>query len=365
MRIKVIDAPADEPPQSLAEAVCREIASGDAEVEVAWSGNRRQVVRAVSQPVEELSQRDLPSGGNWIITGGARGITAATALELGRRYGVTLHLIGTKPAPREDAPWRHLSADQLKQFKAELVHKAVAAGRVPEDDWEQVKYDIEIYDNLRLFARSGVKAAYHACDLSDWNALAQVLNEVRAKDGPIQGILHGAGYGGSDRFESKKRKKVQRTLAGKLEGAIALMALTRQDPLGWFMAFGSLSGRWGGNGLSDYAAANDALAKLVGWFRHERPECNSTCCHWLNWDLGMSMLTQDMAILKSDMKIDLMPTAEGLDHLHQELAQAFPKPKCSLPTGNLRGCFTRTKRCGRQPGQRLKRPSLLHQSQDP
>jgi len=124
-----------------------------------------------------------------------------------------------------------------------------------------------------------------------------------------------------------------------VEGAIALMALTRQDPLRWFMAFGSLSGRWGGNGLSDYAAANDAMAKLVGWFRNARPDCASTCCHWQNWDLGMSMLTQDMTIIKSEMKIVLMPTSEGLDHLHQEFRAGLPEAEVLFTDGEFERMF--------------------------
>ena len=56
-------------------------------------------------------------------------------------------------------------------------------------------------------------------------------------------------------------------MAGKLDGAAALMSLTRQDPLRYFIGFGSIGGRYGGNGLSDYATANDMFAKLCQWYR--------------------------------------------------------------------------------------------------
>ncbi len=167
--------------------------------------------------------------------------------------------------------------------------------------------------NLRRFAASGVKAVYHGCDLSDCEALARLLNEIRSADGPIRGIIHGAGYGEPDRFEFKKRRKIDRTIEGKVLGAMNLMTLTRPDPLESFVAFGSLSGRFGGNGLSDYAAANDMLAKLVDWYRRQRPDCPATCLHWQTWaNVGMSTKADDVGMVKNELKMEFISPAGRL-----------------------------------------------------
>ena len=100
LRVKVIDVPADEAPQSVAQAICEELAADDPEIEVGRSGGRRLVVRPVAQSSEGLPRRDIARGGTWVVTGGARGITAVAALALARSYGLTLHLIGTTAAPR-------------------------------------------------------------------------------------------------------------------------------------------------------------------------------------------------------------------------------------------------------------------------
>ncbi len=81
----------------------------------------------------------------------------------------------------------------------------------------------------------------------------------------------------SFRFGTGVGNKLDATIAPKVDGTLALMHLTAGDPLQYFVGFGSLSGRFGGNGLSDYAAANDMLAKLCGWFRQRRPECHTVC----------------------------------------------------------------------------------------
>jgi NAD(P)-dependent dehydrogenase (short-subunit alcohol dehydrogenase family) len=307
-RVKVVDFPLHEKPTQVADAVIRELESGRPEVEVAWNSGRRQVAATVREPVEKLTLGELPRGGTWVVTGGARGITAETALELGRRYGLKLHLLGKSPAPEVNPPWRNCSEEELKAIKTEIVRTATEQGRSPTDDWDRVRKDREIHKSLERFAAAGVSATYHACDVGDFDDLARVLGEIRAQSGPIEGVIHGAGYAKSFRFGTGNAAKLEATVAPKADGTLALMALTRNDPLRYFVGFGSLSGRFGGNGLSDYAAANDMLAKLCGWFRAQRPDCRTVCFHWQTWDqVGMALLADGVGITKNAFKMDFIP----------------------------------------------------------
>ena len=190
--IKVIDAPAAEPSPALAEAVCRELESDAPQVEVSWSGGQRRTVATRRQPASDLPSGPRIAGGNWIVTGGARGITAASALELGRRFGVTLHLLGKSPAPRPDAAWRNCTDEQFKSLKAAIVREAIDTGRSPAAEWDRVRKDREIEQSLARFRAAGVTARYHECDVADAAQLAVVLDEIRSADGPIEGIVHGS-----------------------------------------------------------------------------------------------------------------------------------------------------------------------------
>jgi len=333
LRVKVIDAPAGEPPAELAAAICQELSADTPDIEVAWSAGRRRVLQTAPAAGQPLIERDL-SPGVWVVTGGARGITAAAALALGRRYGLRLHLIGKSPAPLPDSPWRNCSADELKVIKAGIVRQAIAAGRSPEDDWNRVKKDIEIHESLRKFAAAGVTATYHSCDVADWTALARVLEQIRQVDGPIDGIIHGAGYAKTARFETKDPKLIEQALAAKVDGAVALLSLTGDDPLRYFVGFGSISGRFGGNGLADYAAANDMLAKLVAALGHRRPDCASACIHWQSWDeIGMAMLGDNVGITKSALGMEFLSPAEGIDHLDRELRAGLPVREVAITDG--------------------------------
>ncbi|MGD9721270.1 MAG: beta-ketoacyl synthase N-terminal-like domain-containing protein [Pirellulales bacterium] len=323
-RVKAIDAPADERPEAVVDAIVRELAADDPDVEVGWSRGQRSVVRAVARAAETFVRRMVPRGGNWVITGGARGITAAVAFELGQRYGCKLHLIGRSPAPSADAPWHEAGDERLAQIKAEIVRQAVSEGRSPEKDWERVKYDLEIRATLKKFATAGIEATYYSCDLSDWGRLGATLEQIRGA-GPIEGLIHGAGYGKSFRFAAANPESFERTLAGKLDGAVALMSLTRNDRVQYFVGFGSIGGRYGGNGLADYAAANDMFAKLCAWYQAQRPELKVCCLDWQSWDeVGMAMLGDNTAGTKAVLKMRFIPPREGVEHLCRELEAGLP-----------------------------------------
>ena len=72
VRVKAIDSSANEPPAALAEAIVRELAASDPNIEVAYRGGSRSVLRSRPRPVESLPKRSAPEGGSWVITGGAR-----------------------------------------------------------------------------------------------------------------------------------------------------------------------------------------------------------------------------------------------------------------------------------------------------
>jgi NAD(P)-dependent dehydrogenase (short-subunit alcohol dehydrogenase family) len=247
------------------------------------------------------------------------------ARALGERYGLKLHLLGRTPLPDADSDWRGLSAAELKQLKMSMVLEARRAGRDTSAAWSEVEKAMEIDRNLAAFRERGIAVRYHCCDVADRTALAQVLDRIRHEDGPIQGILHGAGIEEAARFENKLPQRVMTTIAAKVDGAAALMALTRQDPLAYFVAFGSVSGRFGGHGQTDYSLASDMLAKMIGRFRGERPDCVSVLLHWSAWDeVGMAVRPQSRVVLEA-MGQRFMPPAEGVEHLLAELRAGAPE----------------------------------------
>lgn len=308
----------------IAETICREVTTRTPEIEVGYVNGHRHVVRAIRQSVAKSPNESDLHGGQWIITGGARGVTALVARELARRFDWTLHVLGTSPAPEVPDAWRDLTEAQTKELKTKTLREARAQGQAPLPAWNRVEKAIEIDKNLQAYRDAGVTVHYHPCDLSDRAATASVLDNVR-RLGPICGILHGAGFEKSCRFKSKKPELVERTFSAKVGGAAALIELTHNDPLRYFVAFGSTSGRLGSHGQTDYCAANDMLAKQVDQLRSERPQCRSAVFHWHAWDeVGMAVRPEIAGVLKA-FGLKFMPSREGIDFLAKDLLGGLPE----------------------------------------
>ncbi len=208
------------------------------------------------------------------------------------------------------------------------MQTARRAGQNPLEAWRDTEKALEIDSTLRRMTAAGVTATYHSCDVSDRAALARVLARIRQLDGPIEGVLHGAGVGKDTRFDRKERKNVEQCIRAKTDGAAALMELTQDDPLRYFVAFGSISGRFGANGHTDYSLANDMLAKQLDWFRRQRPECAAVAFHWHAWgDVGMATKPETKLALEL-IDMQFMPAHEGVQHLIAELEAALRRAKC-------------------------------------
>ncbi|HBO46273.1 MAG TPA: hypothetical protein DD670_20575, partial [Planctomycetaceae bacterium] len=326
-RTKIIDAPKSEPPEQIAAAMLRELRAISFFVEIAYAGGRRYVTRAMHEPVAPAAQNGPTPGRPWLITGGARGITAAVARQLGARFGVKLHLVGTSPRVEMDPAWRDLTPEGRKQLRAELAKQAVAEKKVPADAWHRAAKAIEIDKNLRDLEQAGIATVYHVADVSDRAAMATLLDRIRNSDGSIEGIVHGAGVESSCRFTKKDLDMVSRTLAAKVDGAAVLMELTWDDQPRFFFGFGSIAGRWGSIGQTDYGLASDMLAKLVDWYRRQRPDCHAACFHWQPWaEIGMAA-RQETRSTNVLQLLQLLPPAEGVEHFLDELLAGAPEPE--------------------------------------
>lgn len=325
MPFKVVDAATHDDVRRTIDGIFAELAVPSHDLEMSWSGGKRKVVRAVPMPVDASDVSPIARGGTWILTGGARGVTAYVAKELGKRFDLKLHLVGTAPQPKIPAHWREMYRTRLPDLKAEIFRDAKARGVNTVKAWQDAEKAIEIDRTLYELKQLGVRASYHSCDVSDRRRLAELLDDVRRQDGPIEGIVHGAGIGRDASFDKKDPKRVDQCISAKVDGALALMALTRDDPVKYFVGFGSISGRFGANGHTDYSLANDMLAKLIGWYREQRPEVAATTFHWHAWD-DVGMATRPETRLALEMiNMRFMPAREAVEHLIRELEAGAPE----------------------------------------
>lgn len=328
-RGRVIDISPSTAADDVAEFALREWSADDAENEIGYINGVRVGVRSV--PVALTSNAaELPHGGVVIVTGGARGVTAEVAREFGRRTGAKLYLVGSSRPPEVPDAWHGFNETERGEFKAALMKEAIADGLRPMDAWQKFEKALEMQRNLQTFADAGVAATYHACDIGNRDEVDKLLQRIRTADGPVTGIIHGAGFEKAASFEKKKPELVALTLSAKVGGAVNLLELTASDPLAFFIGFGSVSGRFGGVGQTDYCAANDQLAKVIDRLRVQRPDTNAAVFHWHAWDdVGMAVRPESKHIAKLH-NIRFMPAREGCEHLLNELAAGLPECEVAI-----------------------------------
>jgi acyl carrier protein len=100
-------------------------------------------------------------------------------------------------------------------------------------------------------------------DVADRVSLATILDEIRATQPPLRGVVHAASAIDDGLVADIDLPRIRQILHPKLGGAIALDALTRSDPIELFLVFSSATTFVGAPGQSAYVAANMATEALV------------------------------------------------------------------------------------------------------
>ncbi|WP_018915578.1 type I polyketide synthase [Vreelandella zhanjiangensis] len=128
------------------------------------------------------------------------------------------------------------------------------------------------------FDAQGVKVMAVACDITDRDALASVLTRANAELGPLRGIVHAATVIDDGLIRNLDAERIQKVLTPKIEGARHLDALTRDEPLDFFILYSSATTLFGNPGQANYVAANHWLEAFAAARR--AAGLPATCVRW-------------------------------------------------------------------------------------
>ncbi len=324
LHVRVVDAPAALPEAELAAGVVEEMQDGDGPVEIGIVDGRRVTIAACeTRPTASAAMHSLRPASTWIVTGGARGVTAECGRELGKKFGLKLALVGSTTPMAVEQSWLSLDDAGLRELKGRVMLEAKGRGTDPRAAWKSVEKSIEIEKSLEKFRSAGVDARYFACNLADAAAVRALVQNVVREVGPIGGIVHGAGFEAACRFEKKTVDGLEATLGPKCVGLEHLVASVDPSTLEAVIGFGSTSGRLGGHGQADYSLANDMLAKMLGQLRQRRG-LRTTVFHWHAWDeVGMASRPESRFVLEQ-FGLTFMPLAEGVRRFIDEVEAGLP-----------------------------------------
>ncbi|WP_020667157.1 type I polyketide synthase [Amycolatopsis nigrescens] len=258
-----------------------------------------------------------------LLIGGARGITARFAGALATAAGCRIELAGRTPfaGEPEDPATRELTDPHA-------LRRALAAGGGSIADVERqvrtILAEREIAATCEEIRLAGGQPGYHCVDVRDGAALQQLVKDVHARYGRLDGIVHAAGVI-DDKLMSEKDDGSFRTVFGtKVDGAVSLLdALSQVGARPRFVTFfGSIAAVLGNRGQTDYAAANDALENLgAGWAAATGNRALTV--HWGPWAPSGThggMVSEELAREYGRRDMRLIDPEEGTTALLRELA---------------------------------------------
>ncbi len=321
IRVKAVDiAPA---PPTTSDWLEAELFAADGVVEIGYRDGQRK--RLDLLPAPRSDRRDptpLDRSSVVLITGGARGITAETALRLAEAYQPTLLLVGRTPEPvgPESAQTASLTGPQALKRALIEQHRQDGSPVTPariEAAYRRLLRERELRQNLERLRQTGARIEYLTCDVRDTDAFGALIDELYRRHGRIDGVIHGAGIIEDKLVRDKQLASFERVLSTKLNGALALANRLRPDTLRFLVFFSSVSGRFGNRGQGDYAAASEILNKLALHLDQRWP-AHVVSINWGPW-LTTGMVSDEVKRQFAERGVTLIPVDVGCRRLDEEL----------------------------------------------
>ena len=335
--VKAIDmAQAGSSPAVVAARVASELLLGGRDVEVGLgrSGGRGVVHHRPAPYAQPSPEGRVRAGSLVVVSGGARGVTAA-ALSSISACGPHLALLGRTELVEEEPDTRAAATDA--DLRRVLLARAKAAGLavLPKELARQAKSILdgrEIAENVAALRRAGAEVSYHPVDVRDPGAVGAVVDACRQKWGPVRGIVHGAGVLADALLAAQTDAQFDAVFATKVQGLKNLLAATAEDPLELLLVFSSVAGRFGNSGQSAYAMANEVISCVAAAERSRRgPRCLVRSLAWGPWSGGM--VTPGLAKLFEKAGVQTIALDVGAQALAREVASEDPWPQVVLMNG--------------------------------
>ena len=286
-------------------------------IELGFTESGRNELKLESRSIDAGAPR-LESSDVILITGGARGVTAAAARALAERFQPTIVLLGRTDIDEQEPVWLRECKTEAAIKKSLAQHLKQPTPRSIEAGYRKIVASRDVRATLESLRSTGSRVVYFAADVTEADALGKTLHEIHSSVGPVNCLVHGAGVLADRRIEDLEDDAFASVYSTKVDGLKNILRELGSDPLKAIVLFSSSTGRFGRMGQAAYAAANEALNKIAQQQSRTRPDCKVVSINWGPWDGGM--VTPALRKLFADEGVGVIPLQEGGEILLRELA---------------------------------------------
>ncbi|UQZ89732.1 hypothetical protein C4J81_11150 [Deltaproteobacteria bacterium Smac51] len=312
VRARVVDLPIDAYDTAAASFVdsIEAASAAEAPVEVGLEApGRFAAPRLAPYKMKNIRVRHIREGQTILVTGGARGVTAAALREVARSFRPHLVIMGRTPLPPAEPYWLADLTDEGAVRQA--IYERAREKPEPRELARQsrlIMHGREIRANMMAMEKSGSKVTYISGDMISPAVTVATLTEIRRNYGPIHGFIHGAGVLADGLFLDKTDEDFDLVFDTKARMAELILQELADEPLHLTAFFSSSTARFGRRGQADYAAGNETLNKLAR-LTALRHNCKSVSVNWGPWDGGM--VDAGLKRIFEREGVGLIPLAEG------------------------------------------------------
>lgn len=313
--------------QQLAEKLAQEIVNNNPEIEVGLAENgERFTIEGLEDRNPGQDLNDISPQSVFVVSGGARGVTAACLKELARVARPHIALLGRTELSAEPSECQSATSEnELKTRLVALARQNNQAIVLPEIQKAASKIlaNREVRQTLQELEALGAKVKYYACDVQNPEQVSAVVKQIEQVWGPVSGLIHGAGVLADKLIKDKTETQFTMVFNTKVKGFQALLNATANQPLRHIILFSSVAGRFGNAGQCDYAMANEVLNKIAQTEQRRRGSgCVVKALNWGPWEAGMVSVALKEHF--QQQQISLLPMQTGVQLFMQELRHQAP-----------------------------------------
>ncbi|MDP4147321.1 MAG: type I polyketide synthase, partial [Bacillota bacterium] len=274
------------------EGILNELRAEETAYKVAYRENKRFIEEFGKLELEEDAENkvEIKDKGVYIITGGTGGLGLEMGKYIASKNNAKIAFINRSKFPERDK-WDEI----LKDENEKKYSRAIMA--------------------IREMESLGAEVNCYSMDVINLDGMKIVLDELRAKYGVINGIIHCAGLAGNGFMMRKEKEVFESVVNPKMQGAWILDHLTENDNLDFFVVFSSILSIFGDPGQSDYASANAYLDSFAAY--RQRKGKRTRAINWPAWkDTGMAV---DFGIVNLENTVNPIPTSNAMSSFEEIL----------------------------------------------
>jgi NAD(P)-dependent dehydrogenase (short-subunit alcohol dehydrogenase family)/acyl carrier protein len=323
--VKAVDFEAERKPSEVADILIEETLRDPGAIEIGYKQGLRWTVGLQEQLAADGNPGvTLDSNTVFLVTGAAGSIVSAITADLATASGATFYLLDLVPEPDPKNPDLKRFVTDKEGLKRDLFTRIQARGEratpaLVEKELAALERAQAANSAIAAVRAAGGTAHYFSVNLTDADAVAKVIKQVRERSGRTDVLLHAAGTERSHFLPDKDAREFDLVFDVKSDGWFNLLHAIGDMPLGATVAFSSIAGRFGNAGQTDYSAANDLLCKITSSFRTTRPATRGIVIDWTAWG-GIGMATRGSIPKMMELAgIDMLPPEAGTPLIRREL----------------------------------------------